>query len=295
MFRRILPALVCLSLAASAADFKYSKKLRVGSREHGQMSFYFQGQRIRIDHRNEVGYGWKDGAPETITYGPRVSTIFQCDLHRVLQLDFDHHQYTVTELDRNGEPLAPPPADPPNVRRSGVRVKVVVETRDTGETRQMFGHTARRFVTTRKSEPAAGACTSGSETVEDGWYLDVEPPQEGCAPLPKPSAGAKVGSTLVEAGGCLDDYDVQHVGPALPAFPVEVTITNKDGNKTVASGMTVTEFARIPLDPQIFDLPTGYKHVDELDQSPSLPWLLRGKLMWQSVKSTVWGWTPWGK
>ncbi len=294
MFRRIVAVFSGLSLLASASDLKYSKKLKDASGDHAAMTLYFQGQRIRIDHRNEVGYGWKDGRPETIAYGPRVATIYQCDMHRVLELDFDHHQYTATELDRNGIPVDTQ-VDPPKVRHSGVKVKVVVETRDTGETKQIFGQTAHHFVTTRKEEPAAGACTSAGESVEDGWYLDLEQPQDSCAQLPKPTAGVRV-ATLVASGGCIDDYEVQHVGPQLLPFPVEVTTTsNVARNKSVSSGFVVSELSRLPLDPQIFDLPTGYKHVDELDQSPSLPWLLRGRLMWQSVKSTVWGWTPWGR
>ena len=298
MFRRLLPVLVCVSLAAPAADLKYSKKIKDASGEHGAMTLYFQGQRVRIDHRNEVGYGWKNGRPENIYYGPRVATIYQCDMHRVLELDFEHHQYTVTEVDRDGLPVNAPALDPPKFRHSGVKVRVIVETRDTGETRQMFGQTARRFITTRKELPSPGACSSSSqETTEDGWYIDMEQPQESCMSKPRPGIGVAhlVAATAGEAA-CIDDYEIEHVGPAAPPFALEVTRTSRQASaRTTTTEELVSDFSRLPLDPQVFDLPTGYKHVDELDQSPSLPYFLRAKLMWQNVKSTVWGWTPWGK
>jgi hypothetical protein len=263
------------------------------------MTLYFQGQRVRIDHRNEVGYGWKDGHPENIYYGPRTATIFQCDMRRVLQLDFDHHQYTVTDLDRSGFPVDADGArlDPPHPRHSGVKVKVVIETRDTGETRQMFGHTARRFITTRREESTAGSCGSAGETIEDGWYLDIDQPQDSCVQNGRAPAGARLVS-VVTADSCVDDYDVQHSGPQPPPFAAEVTTMSKTAGNSSRNGATavvVTDLSRLPLDPQVFDLPTGYKHVDSLDESPSLPYILRAKLMWQSMKTTVWGWTPWGR
>ena len=297
MFRRLLPALVCVSLVASAADLKYSKKIKDASGEHGEMTLYFQGQRLRIDHRNEVGYGWKNGRPENIYYGPRVATIYQCDMHRVLELDFEHHQYTVMEVDRDGLPVNAPAIDPPKLRHSGVKVKVIIETRDTGETRQMFGYTARRFVTTRKELPSAGACSAtAQDSTEDGWYIDVDEPAESCMAKQRRGVGVAV---LVAARGessCIDDYEVERVGPAAPPFALEVTrASHLAAAKTTTSEELVSDFSRLPLDPQVFELPTGYKHVDNLDQSPSLPYFLRAKLMWQNAKSTVWGWTPWGK
>jgi hypothetical protein len=293
MFRLVFPILICVSLVASAADLKYSKKIKDASGEHGALTFYFQGQRIRIDHRNEVGYGWKDGSPETLAFGPRMATIYQCDMHRVLQLDFDHHQYTVTEFNKDGTPTNAAPSPFPS-RPGGAKVKLTVETRDTGETKQVFGQTARRFVTDRKQVPSPGACAVAQETTEDGWYIDVDRSQQTCMEGKLPSGPAV---TVLVSANCNDDFEVQQIGPLLPRFPVEVSVTTHGGGSGANHSMTaaVTDFSRLPLEPQIFDLPTGYKHVDKLDDSPSLPWLLRGKLMWQSAKTTVWGWTPWGK
>ena len=183
MRRRLLPFLVLVSVVASASDLKYTKKIKDASGEHGEMTLYFQGERIRIDGRNEVGYGWKNGRPENIYYGPRTATIYQCDMHRILRLDFDHHQYTVTELDRS----QPAPA----MSKSGAKVNVLVESRDTGEARQLFGLTARHFIITRRTVPGPGACVKPSESTEDGWFVDIPQPQpqSGCG-QPTPPAGA---------------------------------------------------------------------------------------------------------
>jgi hypothetical protein len=222
-----------------------------------------------------------------------MATIYQCDMRRVLQLDFEHHQYTVTEFDKNEMAANAAPSPFPS-RPGGPKVKVMVETRDTGETKQIFGQTARRFVTASKQVPSPGACAVAQETTEDGWYVDVDRSQQTCMEGKLPS-GPTV--TMAVSASCNDDYEVQQIGPVPPRFPVEVSVTTHGGGSGANRSMTavVTDFSRLPLDPQIFDLPMGYKHADNLDDSPSLPYLLRARLMWQSVKTTVWGWTPWGK
>lgn len=295
MVRRAIPALVFVSLLASASDLKYSRKTKDATGEHEAITFYYQGQRIRIDHRNEVGFNWKDGKPETVAYGPRMATIYQCDMHRILQLDFEHHQYTVTQLDGSA---TSPDEQGAAVKTSGAKVKVTVESRDTGETKQAFGMTARHYVVTRRMIPGPGSCSKPSTINEDGWFVDIPQPKvQGCGPVPTPPAGATASYVELRDGSCgWDEPEVERVGPQPPPFAVDLNFTrHEDGSAASSSTTTLTDLSRLPLDPQIFDLPTGYKHVDKLDDSPNLPWLLRGKLMWQSVKTTVWGWTPWGK
>jgi hypothetical protein len=294
MTRSLIAAWLLLSVAAFASDLKFSRKNQDPSGIHGESIYYFQGQRIRIDHRAAFGYDWKNGRAETVAYGPRMATIFQCDMHRVLELDYDHHQYTVVELDRSGAPVNVKAAPAP--RDSGAKVKVIVETRDTGETRQMFGHTARHFVTTRKTVPAAGSCASAQESVEDGWYIELDPRPTSCQEMEHPLP-QKENVAVLTAGDCRDDYEIERSGPIPPPFAVELTVsthTTGDARKQQFTNR-ITDLSNLPLDPQIFDLPTGYKHVDKLDNSPNLPWLLHARLLWQSAKSTVWGWTPWGR
>ncbi len=296
MPRRAILLLACFSVLCSASDLKYTRKTKDNAGEHGDVVYYYQGQRIRIDSRNEVGFNWKNGKPESVAYGPRTATIFQCDMHRVLRLDFDHHQYTVTDLDANGTPIDPDAAA--TMKRSGAKVRIIVEARDTGETKQIYGMTARRYLVTRKGIPGPGACMKPFETTADGWFVDIpQPKPQGCGQLPTPPAGAIPAVAFLASSSCgMDEQEVEHVGPQPPPFAIELDYSNRPaGTPNARITDTVTDLSRLPLDPQLFDLPTGYKHVDKLDESPNLPWLLRGKLMWQSVKSTVWSWTPWGK
>lgn len=297
MPRSPIAVLLLISATALASDLKFSRKTSDASGDHPYATYYFQGQRVRIDHRNAFGYDWKDGRPETVAYGPRLATIYQCDMHRVLELDYDHHQYTVTELNRDGMP-SNSRSTPQPAASNGAKVNIVVETRDTGETRQMFGHTAHRFITTRKQVPSPGACSTAQESTEDGWYIDVEPRATSCFEMEHPAPRTDAVAVLSD-GNCRDDYEVERTGPTPPPFAVELKVTTRsDANgKTSTQEFinTVTSLSSLPLDPQLFDLPTGYKHVQKLDDSPNLPWLLRARLMWQNVKSTVWGWTPWGR
>src|SRR6185437_14892651 len=132
---------------------------------------------------------------------------------------------------------------------------------------------------------------------EDGWYIDLEPRATSCYEMDHPVPHDSV--AVLEAGDCRDEYEVERNGPTPPPFALQRKITTRIDAQgkagTYESVDSVTELSSLPLDPQLFDLPTGYKHVEKLDDSPNLPWLLRGRLMWQSVKSTVWGWTPWGR
>ena len=126
--------------------------------------------------------------------------------------------------------------------------------------------------------------------------MSTKPRADSCAGMNQPPRHRAV--AVLASADCRDDYEFQQSGPEPPAFPVEVKITTHSmgaaNQQSHAMTELVTDLSRLPLDPQIFDLPTGFKRVDKLDNSPNLPWLLRGRLMWQSVKSTVWGWTPWG-
>lgn len=292
MPRSSIAVFLLVSLTALASDLKVSHKVKDASGQHPADTYYFQGQRIRFDHRDSFSYDWKNGVAQTVAYGPRLATIYQCDMHRVLDLDFDHHQYTVSELGRDGSPADPPPAP----RSSGAHVKVVIEARDTGETRQIFGRTAHHYIITRREIPEAGACAAPQQSTEDGWYIDMDPRATSCFELEHPAP--REANAVLTAGDCRDDYDIERSGPTPPPFAIDRKITTHiDANgksNTLELVDTVTELSSLPLDPQLFDLPAGYKHVEKLDDSPNLPWLLRGRLMWQSVKSTVWGWTPWG-
>jgi hypothetical protein len=62
---------------------------------------------------------------------------------------------------------------------SGQRtVRNTIKTVDTGERRQVGSSSARHLITTITTDPSPGASTRPSESVADGWHIDLPP--TGC-------------------------------------------------------------------------------------------------------------------
>ena len=93
-----------------------------------------------------------------------TALIERCAEHVTYNLNLDTQEYTelpqpvaASEKNTNGAP----------------NVIFDTTTVDTGETRQAFGHTAHRYVTTTHTTQAAELGGGGEEIVEDVWYLDL--------------------------------------------------------------------------------------------------------------------------
>ncbi len=294
---RCFAVILFLTCLAAAADFKVAVSTTSQAGVTNDSARYYQGTRSRHDWRSAAGWRSKPGAAETYTYGPRMAVIYQCDRHRVLELDLDHRQYTTQELDENGLPTDwPAKIETEQERRSGGRVHVSVSIRDTGERREMFGRTARHLIVTRTQTAQPGACATSQQTVQDGWFIDFEEPQGDCRP-PQP----KNTYAVLEAGDCEDNFSFDGPPPSSAGYPLEETTTTKMEEKTAkgvrtvtrAEKMQVTDFSLAPLDPALFELPTGFKHVDKLNDQPSPPLMYKARMMWESAKRTVKGWWPW--
>jgi hypothetical protein len=296
MLRRIVCFLL-LGGVAMGADFKVSSSHTNPSGAPSVNTRYYQGPRSRQDWRSSAGWRARPNSEETFTYGPRMARIYQCDMRRVLELDLDHRQYTAQELDQNGLPAgwqAEIRTTP--VRQSGGRVHVSYSIRDTGERREMFGHTARHLIIKRTQTAQPGACATSDQTVQDGWFIDFEEPQGDCRP-PQP----KDAQAVLVSGDCQDKYSFDGPEPSSAGYPLELTTTTKLEEKTPkgvrtmthSDSMKVTEFSTAPLDAALFELPTGFKHVDKLNDQPSPPLMYRARTIWENTKRTVKGWWPW--
>ena len=55
---------------------------------------------------------------------------------------------------------------------SGGTLKIWIENIDTGERKEIFGHTARHIITREKRIAGPGACSKPSLSETDGWYID---------------------------------------------------------------------------------------------------------------------------
>lgn len=188
---------------------------------------------------------------DIVHYGESVNQRFM--------LDLDAHEYVFFESDKNG---ARSGSQGIPLKNSGGTLMIWVESTDTGERRQMFGHTLRHIITRERRVPGSGSCSYGSESETDGWYMDYAALPEWRRPRP--------GMFFVTAGSCLDKIEMHRSGVE-PGFPLKVTTTfhsnlpgldPKFANNT--STLEVVEFTEAPLDPSLFVVPSDFHRVSEL-------------------------------
>jgi len=219
-----------------------------------------------------------------------MATIYQCDQHRAVEMNLDDREYTTHELGENGVPVGYKSkiAEP---QLSGATVTITVETSDTGERKEMFGHLARHMITRHKQVAEPGACLQSGETVSDGWYIDLDIPSWGCIRAPKTANG----TVAVLAGNCRDRFVVHHTGRIENGFPLKLTTTSRNSalrgptkaEFTEAGVTEVTELSEAPLDPALFEVPAGFKNVNHLSDEPVMSLRIRALVVWQEFERAV--------
>lgn len=225
--------------------------------------------------RNE----WQTRSGERV--GPSMASIvMRGDRDRVFVLDLQNKEYVTYETDSRGLALGAKthPATP-----SGGTLQIFIESVDTGERKNIFGYQARHIITREKRVPSTGACSRGSESETDGWYIDPSVMPEWRT-AKKPGFGVVVAS-VISAGSsdnCLnkiDKIDLHRTGVD-PGFPVKLTTTltsdvsERDGSSHMLSstwGSEVVELHAGPLDPALFDVPPDFHHVDNLRNWSAIP------------------------
>jgi hypothetical protein len=140
-------------------------------------------------------------------------------------------------------------------------VTSTVTTRDTGERKQMFGYTARHIITTMVMDSSPDACSPVKTKMEiDGWYIDAAFALDcdlGSSYVPhRPQASA---------GGCRDRYETKQIGVAKKGFAVweKTTMFGPNGAESFSTLNEVIEFSQATLDPSLFDIPAGYREVND--------------------------------
>jgi hypothetical protein len=167
-------------------------------------------------------------------YGGSMKLIRRLDRRAVIEIDDETRSWVAIPL----EPAAPGEA------KGGV-VTVSTTVVDTGETRTLFGLTARRLKTTVVTSAGPGACHPGQETVEtDGWYVDID--------YPDPASAEQ------STAGCRDEIRHQTNGAGKAGYPVAFTSrTIRDKTETTLSG-EVTELSTAAIPEATFEPPSGY-------------------------------------
>ena len=138
-------------------------------------------------------------------------------------------------------------ADPATLTRT-------VDLHDTGERREFFGFTARHIKGTLTDKGGTGRCAkNGSFSVWlDGWYID--PPVPGCY---WPTAQQMFRHP---DPGCTDPVKVRVTDiDSLGYSMLDDLRPNNDERLSIHT--ETTSVSREPLDPNLFEVPAGYKEV----------------------------------
>jgi len=212
----ILLAILTITLSVAAlADVKV-KIRQTMSGQTNENTTYIKGKRQRSEQN---------------IAGTQMVTLTQCDLKRSVQLNPQTQVYIVNSWEN--DTTAPSTTTvsgntKTEVKKGGV-VTTTITTKDTGETRKMFGFTARHLIITTESEASADACTPQKKTkmVTDGWYIDATFALD-C------DYGNGGGYSPYNTGGCRDKYDFKQIGTAKRGYPVieKMTMFDESGKET---------------------------------------------------------------
>jgi hypothetical protein len=219
---------------------------------------------------NRLRNEWQTHAGDRVGH-PMASIIQRAGTNRIFLLDLQSKQYVSYETDSQGSMLGSKQRPVPN---SGGTLQIWINSTDTGERLQMFGHMARHIITTEKRTASPGACSRNSESQTDGWYIDdsVIPDWHH----PKGNTGVVVASVFAVSAGsaCMDRTDKLevHRSGVETGFPLKISTTmtgevpSPEGTRLVASnwGSEVVEFQEGPLDPSLFEVPGDFHKVDAL-------------------------------
>ena len=174
------------------------------------------------------------------------------------------------QLDEKGFPVGTrTPLNEQRSESSGGTLVIDVDTTDTGERRNFFGHTARHLVEKQTRTPGPLAISLGQESVRDGWFINLDV-NAGCGTV-RPPLGA-VGVLYAGSLGSpirTDKIEVHRKGEPVSGFAVSLTtkttsLQDNPRRLTFESQQEVVELSNAPLDPALFEIPPGYKKVDRL-------------------------------
>jgi hypothetical protein len=242
-------ALVC-SASVVLADVKVTTRSAAGGQSMTSTT-YIKGARQR-------------------TEGMGYTSIYQCDLKRVIQINDKTRSYFIMPLaGANAAAGGSVQKAGAHNRRGGV-ITYTTTTTDTGERKQLLGLTARHLKSKTVVEASEGACTPMNMEMEtDGWYVDL-PGGLSCA---MDESGAP--KFPVEQSDCVDEVRFKSVGAAKLGYPVLTTTSMKFNMgadspavnmPTSSSTQEVVELSTARLDAALFDIPAGYREVKSMQE-----------------------------
>ena len=237
---RSLSLLVALALCLpAAADVKLKTRTTV-SDDAFDSTIYVRGSRLRVEPASDA-----------------VVTIYQCDQHRLLQVNPVTRSYRIVALD---PPAEAAPMRPARTPRSGAASTVVFTTTFAAGSRdqKMHGFLAHKFFSKTEAEASPDSC-SKADTVKlttSGWYADLPDSDLSCAD----PARAALHLRKVEPG-CMERTSFRTEGkpPTGLALELETTMTTSSGLVTTRQQALALE--RTSLAADLFEIPADYRLV----------------------------------
>jgi hypothetical protein len=264
-----------------------------------QQIIYISGDRKRMEFRNSEGEKKADGSLQ-LFYGPRLVAITRCDLGQLFELNLDSSEYT-------SAPYPPEPLSKEQVEARGLQIpatygsqkptlRIEVNTTDTGERKEMFGHIARHVITARKQIPLEGSQSDPQESVTDAWYIDLD---QRLSCDRKLSKGKGTHSYLRAVNGKhpIEKAEFVSTGEPETGFALisrmssKITYKLPDGTRKESEmrhEVLVTQLEERPIDPALFEIPQGFKRVEQIQRSPMLSAPSSQAVnFWQRFKASV--------
>lgn len=265
----IILFLFCISIT-TLADTKLTMKNTVAGNST-QSTTYIKGSRQRMEQ------------------GAGITMIYQCDNHQMIQLNTNAKKYFVTSLETSPAAQSSevePPKEPVTKPQKGGIVTFIFSNTDTGERKEMFGHTARHIKTTMSKEATPNACDPENMQMEmDGWYIDFE--YGLYCSSDKPVIPSRPRPDKI---ACKDEIHYKYNGSFKLGFPVILTTTINTHGQNISTTMEVVEFSTMPLDASLFEVPAGYTKANsflELFGSPTVPSVTSSRPDVNEIKNAI--------
>ena len=236
--------------SAVFADVKIKSRQTV-SGQTNENTTYIKGKRMR--------------AEQNMGGGMQMINLTQCDLKRGVQMNAVSKTYIINMFNQVVEATEKPAAAQrkDNVVRAGGTVTTTATSKDTGETKKMFGYLARHIITTMETVSSADACSPTNTKMQiDGWYIDA------AFVLDCQYDNYKGSYSGFQKQGCQDRYNMKTVGTAKKGYPVYEKMTMyDDGGKEMTSIISeVVELSQATLDQGLFEIPQDYREVNDMSQ-----------------------------
>ncbi len=259
-----------------------------------EQTIYVQGDRKRMEFRNYVLQRKTDGSLQWLS-GPQLAAITRCDLGQVFELNLDSAAYVSAPYPPKPLPaeigarglgtLAMSPSREPTLR-------IETTTVDTGERREFFGRIARHVIITRKQIPLEGSHSEPQETVADGWYIDFDSELSCDSKLSR----KKRATGYLVKGELAEKPEFINIGESETGFAVQLVMVSKDTytlpdgshKQTDSKSETlVTQLELRSLDPRLFEIPPGFRHVQHIERNPATASSSQTIEFWERFKAKV--------